>query len=331
MSGLRAELPAGLRWRTGRWPPFALLCAAVLIVHGVFLAGWHRAAAPVLPWAGALRAQVHWVAAVPPETTAAPDQPVVPRATGVHPTSPPSTPRPTARSRGAASAPSRAAAPPAAGELPVYPTRLPPSGSWQFQSRRGREQGEAVLRWTQQAGGYQAELLSTAEGREALRWTSQGAIDAAGLAPERFVDRRRGRGAQAANFQRDLGKITFSGPAIEHALPRGAQDRLSALLQLGAIVAHQPARFAPGEEIRLWVAGAHGDADVWRFRVLGLEPLSPAGPRLLKLRRDPERPYDTVAEVWLDPADHYLPVQWRFRNGPYVQELTRSDQLPSMP
>ena len=31
----------------------------------------------------------------------------------------------------------------------------------------------------------------------------------------------------------------------------------------------------------------------------------------MPLRREPLRPYDTGAQVWLDPARHYLPVRLR--------------------
>ncbi|MES2960292.1 MAG: hypothetical protein V4792_19040 [Pseudomonadota bacterium] len=113
------------------------------------------------------------------------------------------------------------------------------------------------------------------EGRVAdgalLDWASQGQIDAAGVAPERFAVRQRGRDRQAANFQRDAGKTSFSGPTHELPLLSGAQDGLSWPLQLPAIVAAAPQRFGLGATVHLFVAGARGDADVWTFVVEGTE------------------------------------------------------------
>ena len=35
----------------------------------------------------------------------------------------------------------------------------------------------------------------------------------------------------------------------------------------------------------------------------------------VRLVREPRRPYDTRAEVWLDPARSYLPVRARLSHG----------------
>jgi hypothetical protein len=143
---------------------------------------------------------------------------------------------------------------------------------------------------------------------------SRGAFDAAGIAPERHVDSRRGRDAQAANFRRDSGRITFSGPSTALPLAPGTQDRLTWMLQLPAIVDARPARFGPGERIVMWVVGARGDVGVWTFVAEARETIEvPAGSidGALRLTREPLQPYDTRVEVWLDPARHHLPAKVR--------------------
>ena len=192
--------------------------------------------------------------------------------------------------------------------VPVYATRLPPSGRWRYRMTRGAASGEAELAFSldaSEAAGYVLQLEGRVAGAPVLEWASRGQIDAAGLAPDRFALRRRGRDRQAANFQREAGKITFSGPTHEQALPPGAQDRLSWLLQLPAIVAAAPERFVAGASVVLFVAGARGDADIWTFVVEGREMHGDID--TLKLVRQPQKPYDTRAEVWLDPARLYLP------------------------
>ena len=193
-------------------------------------------------------------------------------------------------------------------DIPVYATRLPPPGLWRYRMQRGLAAGAADLRWAPQGdAGYELLLEGRVAGVTVLEWASRGQIDAAGLAPERFVLRRRGRDRHAANFQREAGKISFSGPTHEQPLVLGAQDRLSWLLQLPAIVAAAPERFGSGATVVLFVAGARGDADAWTFLVQGAEVL--AGTPALKLLREPRRLYDTRIEIWLDPAEHYLPLR----------------------
>jgi hypothetical protein len=145
-----------------------------------------------------------------------------------------------------------------------------------------------------------------------LSWSSQGVFDAAGIAPLRYVESRRGRELRAVNFQRDSGRITFSGPSIEYPLVAGVQDRLSWMVQLAAVLAANPTLAAMDSQISLWVVGTRGDAEVWTFVVQGLQTVDlPIGQveDCVLLKREPRRPYDTQVQVWMDPARHYLPAQ----------------------
>jgi hypothetical protein len=198
--------------------------------------------------------------------------------------------------------------------VPVYATRFAPAVRLAYELRRGMLSGNGELLWRPDGQRYELTMEGTAFGLGIIGWTSVGSIDRAGLAPERFVDRRRGRDVRAANFQREKGLITFSGPQVEYPLVAGAQDRLSWMLQLPAIIEADAARGAPGERITMFVVGARGEGDLWTFRVEGIESIEvPAGPvpAALRLRREPRRPYDTLVEVWLDPARHHLPARVR--------------------
>lgn len=200
------------------------------------------------------------------------------------------------------------AAPPSVIELPVYPTRLPAAGRWRYQLQRGLAAGEAELSWTPAVDGrYELRLEGRIAGVTVLDWVSRGTVDAHGLAPERFVIRRRGRDHQAANFQRDAGKVSFSGPTHELPLLPGVQDRLGWLLQLPAVIEAAPERFGPGARVVLMVVGARGGADVWTFTVVG--PDHVADTPALKLLREARRPHDTQVEIWLDPARGHLPLR----------------------
>ncbi len=262
------------------------------------------------------------VAPAPREAPAQPARKVVraptlpkPAASAVAAPAPPPEPVATMAAAEAApppEAPASAAAsePPAAPaiDVPVYATRLPPPGTWRYQLTRGIASGDALLSWApNEQQRYEMKLEGFVAGISVLDWASTGAIDNAGIAPDRFVIRRRSRDSQAANFQRDAGKITFSGPTHELPLIAGVQDRLSWMLQLPAVIEAAPQRFGAGTSVVLMVVGARGGADVWTFKVIGAEAVGdvPA----LKLVRQARKPRDVQAEVWLDPARGHIPLR----------------------
>jgi hypothetical protein len=179
--------------------------------------------------------------------------------------------------------------------------------------RKGALAGTGDLSWKPSEHGYELRLEGRVGGLLVLTQTSTGAIDAHGLAPLRYTDQRARRSAVAANFQRDKGKITYSGPQAEVALPPGSQDRLSWMLQIAAVLNAQPELAAPGGTVELFVSGAQADADRWRFHFEGEEMLrGPTGAiRAVKFTREARRPYDRRVEVWLAPASQYLPVRAR--------------------
>ncbi|MBK7263196.1 MAG: DUF3108 domain-containing protein [Rubrivivax sp.] len=209
---------------------------------------------------------------------------------------------------------------------PTYATRLPPAALLQYELRRGLITGQGQLDWRPGPGSYEMQLEGGAFGLQVLSWASRGGIDAAGLAPQRYVDQRRGRAARAANFRRDLGVISFSGGGADHALWPGAQDRLSWMVQLAAIVEANPKLRQPGRQVSMLVAGARGDVDVWTFGITGHEAVNVVGGRIentLAVRREPRKPFDTQVEAWFDPARHHLPVRLKLStaNGSDAMEF----------
>ena len=119
---------------------------------------------------------------------------------------------------------------------PQPPTRMPPSTELVFALQHGAKAGTARLTWRADGEHYTLSLQATLPSGRALEQHSEGGFDAAGLAPLRLADRRNGRDVRAANFQREHGKVTFSGPRWELPLEAGTQDRLSWLLQLVALL-----------------------------------------------------------------------------------------------
>lgn len=301
------RVPRRLRWRE-----FGALLAAVLLVHALLLG--------LLP--GGTGARV--VRSVSVRQIVLPPSPVSPpaaqaKADSARPAAvvvAKKTQAPVAARPVAAAAP--VAQPVAAGPIvtppPVYPTRLPPPARLRYEQRRGAQVGSAELVWRPGDDSYTLTLEGSTIAGGAAGWASAGGFDAAGIAPERFVDRRRGRDVRAANFRRDSGRITYSGPQVEHPLLPGAQDRLSWMLQLPAIVEADPERFTAGAQVTMLVTGTRGDAEAWTFVVEAVEPVDLPEGRIdnaLRLHREPTRAYDAAVEVWLDPARAHLPVRLR--------------------
>ena len=210
---------------------------------------------------------------------------------------------------------------------PVYATRVPPPFRLTYALRRGALSGQAELTLQRAGAGYELELKGTALGLEVLGLRSQGNVGPHGLMPERFVDRRRGRDRLAANFDHGAGRITYSGSAASQPLRLGAQDRLSWMVQLAAILEVAPARHGAGSRIAVSVSGARADVDTWTFIVQDRQRLSLPGGAVveaLRLTREPRRPYDTQVEVWMDPAQHHLPVRARLTVLPGGETLELS-------
>jgi hypothetical protein len=201
---------------------------------------------------------------------------------------------------------------------PVYPTRLPAPVQLRYTLLLNGESGEAVLDWRHD-GQHYTLTLEVHGGRlqPLLEQRSQGGFDSAGLAPDRFTDRRRGRGQRAANFRRDIGRIGFSGPQIDYPAWPGAQDRLSWWAQLAAIqAAAAVAPVVPPPAITLFVVDARGAGDWWRWVPQGEAVLDTALGRVLTQhwRRDPEQVdrFDSQrTEVWLDATRGQWPVLLR--------------------
>ncbi|MFZ4651963.1 MAG: DUF3108 domain-containing protein [Rubrivivax sp.] len=262
------------------------------------------------------QAPAHLTAPATPATPATPSTPATAAAETL-PTSPARSADPVAQSddpEDAAPAVAYAGRAP-----PVLPTRIAPAFVQGYTMRRGAQAGRAELRLERGAEQYRLSLRGRVEGGRLLEQTSQGGFDAAGVAPERFVDRRRGRAGQAANFDRAAGRIIYSGPGVEQPLHAGAQDRLSWIVQLAAVVQADPGRWNPGERLPLYVTGARGDAQLWLFEIRERADLELPGVQVahaLRLTREPQRPYDSRVEVWLDPARHHLPALLRFTQVP---------------
>ena len=187
----------------------------------------------------------------------------------------------------------------------------------------------AEIQWAQDGKNYDARLEVSAFLLGARIQTSSGVLGAEGLMPTRFSDKNRSE--LAAHFQRDKGLISFSANSPDAPLLKGAQDRLSVVLQLSALLAADPLRFPSGTMLSFQTVSQR-EAEVWQFLVEKDELLQlPYGEvNAIKLNRKPRRDFDQHIELWFAPTMGYLPVRLRITNanGDAVDQLLKSVEKP---
>ena len=168
--------------------------------------------------------------------------------------------------------------------------------------------GELV--WLQDGSQYDLRLAWNFLFKTWRSQHSSGRIGPTGIEPLRFSDTRRTE--TVSLFDRDQGRVLFSGGVPSEMLLAGAQDRLSVVLQLGALLAGNTVHYPPGAVIAVQTVGTQ-DAEIWTFNVEGEEDVGvPAGEfKARKLTRNPRKPGDDRIELWLAPVLGWLPVRMR--------------------
>lgn len=247
---------------------------------------------------------------------------------------------------GAASAgdtppPTASAAPEPPPPPPPAPAEVPPPlavpGAVRLKFAVTGQQGVAPmsgvfgeLGWQQDGQAYEARLSLSFLFKTLRTQQSTGHIGPAGITPDRFSDTRKTE--VASHFVRDQGQIVFSNNAPSVPLMPGAQDRLSVILQLGALLAGDPARYPTDGAIAIQTAGPR-DADIWIFKIGEEENLRLPGGDFAarKLTRNPRYPYDDKVELWLAPALGYLPVRILLTqpNGDFADMRLRERLAPA--
>lgn len=184
----------------------------------------------------------------------------------------------------------------------------PPSVRLHYRMKKGPLSGSGQIDWLRDGSTYRMRLEARVPvfGQIFLE-TSEGRIDASGLAPLRHTERRLKRSERAVSFVRDQGapRILFSAREGDEPLRPGAQDRLSWIAQLATRMASPPGGdWRPGSSLAMDVASTGGDVQRWVFTIEGRE----AG-GLWHLRREPDSLRDTRAEVWIDARQQHWPVR----------------------
>lgn len=314
---LRAPAPMVVRMRLADANKRALPQAAAVARAPVA----RRPARPKPPREGATL-----LAAAPPEAVqldgAAP--------LAVDPALPVPVPRPAARPDPAAAgaAPDAPQEPPqSAAEAPApvesgpprYKVDVPPSAEMlqdlvRVEKDGTSRSGVAAISWQTDGASYRMKVTAGVKLLVTLNifeQTSEGTVDADGIAPQKATDKRLNRSMTAVHFNRPERRISFSASERVLDMLPGAQDQATLPFQLAGIGRADPSQFQGPVDIQV---GESRDASVFRFHMAGEEDLeTPLGTlKAVHLVRPPKPgSYSSRIDVWLAPSLGWYPVQVR--------------------
>ena len=199
---------------------------------------------------------------------------------------------------------------------------LPPSADLHYELQARQRgfglKGEAIVTWRAGDGKYAV----SAESKVPVLGTithdrSSGTIDAFGLAPAEFTEKRMRKDPTTATFDREARALRFSESKQVYPLKGGEQDRVSITWQLAAVARGAGERFKPGSEWPFFVAGRR-DAETWVFKVIKREKVQTGlgeVEAVLVSRQPVADKKDQVLEVWLTPQHEWYPVKLRYADG----------------
>ncbi|MDO5291033.1 MAG: DUF3108 domain-containing protein, partial [Pseudomonadota bacterium] len=179
-------------------------------------------------------------------------------------------------------------------------------------------QGQTTLAWRRTDTVYEADWQSPARALARFHMASSGLIAPQGLVPV-LAGPRMG-GAEPARFDHGGRVVHFPASSTQSeattaALPAGTQDALSAIIQLGAWLAGDARRFAPGQTFTLPVA-ADGAVQSWRWfvepvpePVTALRGQSVPAVLLIHVPMGERAATQPRVRLWLTPALDHLPVR----------------------
>jgi len=194
------------------------------------------------------------------------------------------------------------------------------------------ENAPGTIRWSSDGDGYDMLVSVPLPFVGTFTYESRGRIDAFGLAPEHYIEKRGRRPEQITTFDRTDKRIDFTRTNATLALPDGAQDRFSMVMQLASLVRGDPATYQPGVTRSFYVAD-DDSGELWPIETIGDESIRTAEGFLdtrhfMRLpRHDGDR---RRIDVWLAPSLGWLParIMQTEPNGSQIELVWRGPLRP---
>ncbi|WP_029969603.1 DUF3108 domain-containing protein [Paraburkholderia graminis] len=189
---------------------------------------------------------------------------------------------------------------------------VPPSGDLQYDTfYNGVRNQPGTIHWTSSGERYEMVVSVPLPFVGTFVYSSHGRIDAFGLAPEQYVEKRGHRAEDISIFNRADRKIAFTRTPATLPLPDGAQDRFSMVMQLASLVRGDPTAYKPGVTRQFFVVDSDSGEN-WPVETIGDETIRTAQGYLetRHFKRLPRREGDQRRiDVWLAPSLGWLPAR----------------------
>jgi hypothetical protein len=267
------------------------------------------APAPAPRKAAASPPREHVLTALQPATQAAPPAAA---ASDVAASAPAAAASPDAHADAAANAASAPAAAGASHASSGVKFSVPPSAELQYDTfYNGVHNQPGTIHWKSDAQGYDMIVSVPLPFVGPFVYSSHGRIDAFGLAPDQYSEKRGRRAEDIAIFNRTDKKIGFTRTAATLPLPDGAQDRFSMVMQLASLVRGDPSAYKPGVTRQFFVVD-NNSGENWPVETIGDETIRTTEGYLetRHFKRLPRHDGDMRRiDVWLAPSLGWVPAR----------------------
>ncbi len=223
-------------------------------------------------------------------------------------------------------------------EKSAYRINLPPSVTLFYDVRQtgvngGTLSGSGSISWRLEDQRYRIDGDANFIVFSLIDFHSVGELDANGIAPELYSEKRFRRPQTNTHFNRERNLISFS--TSENNYPRlgGEQDRASIFWQITGIARGSSEKIVAGAELPIFVAGIR-DGEVWPISVTGQEEqlLGEEKIQTWHLVRLPKPgTFDQRIDIWLAPALEWYPVRLRQTEANGVVLDMRMQRLKKLP
>ncbi|MGH8780735.1 DUF3108 domain-containing protein [Paraburkholderia sp.] len=208
-----------------------------------------------------------------------------------------------------ASAPAAASAPHAASGVKFS---VPPSSEMQYDTfYNGVRNQPGTIHWASDGQHYEMIVSMPVPFVGTFSYSSHGRVDAFGLAPDQYIEKRGRRAEDVTIFNRTDKQIAFTRTPTTLALPDGAQDRFSMVMQLASLVRGDPDAYKPGVTRQFYVAD-NDSGEIWPIETIGDETVRTAQGFIdaRHFMRLPRHAGDARRiDVWLAPSLGWLPAR----------------------
>jgi hypothetical protein len=210
---------------------------------------------------------------------------------------------------------------------------VPPSGDLHYNTfYNGVENAPGTIHWASNGDGYEMVVSIPLPFVGTFSYESHGRLDAFGLAPERYSEKRGHRPEEVTTFDRSAKRIGFTRTSARLALPDGAQDRFSMVMQLASLVRGDPDAYQRGVTRSFYVVD-DDSGELWPIETIGDESIRtaegflPARHFMRLPRHDGDR---RRIDVWLAPSLGWLPARivQTEPNGSQIELVWRGPLTP---